>query len=82
MRLKAAYFIKRFLIVTLAIVLFACVGIAPDQPVLFTIASAACIIVIRFIWRSALKDEKVIKKRQIQLTKRSRKQPQDLKQAA
>ena len=82
MRLKAAYFIKRFFIVTLAIVLFACVGIAPDQPVLFIIASAACIIVIRFIWRSALKDEKAISKRQLQLCKESRKMPQRLKQAA
>lgn len=82
MRLKATYFIKRFLIVTLAIALFACVGAAPEQPVLFIAASAACMIVIRFIWKSALKDEKVIKRRQIQLSKRSRIQPQDLEQAA
>ncbi len=82
MRLNSAYFIKRFLIVTLLTVLMAFVGAAPDQPALFIVLSAVCILLVRVIWISALKDEKAISKRQLQLCKERRKMPQGLKKAA
>jgi hypothetical protein len=82
MRLQSAYFIKRLLIVALLTVLMASVGAAPDQPALFIVLSAVCIVLVRFIWKSALKDEKAINKRRLQLCKESKKMPQGLKRAA
>lgn len=82
MRKKIVHFIKLLLIVTLATALLACVGVFPDRPVFFTFASAACIITIRFLWRSALRDEKMIKRQHIRVSQKCRKLAQNWKQAA
>lgn len=82
MRLKSVYFIKRFLIVALLAVLMASVGVAPDQPVLFAVLSAVCIVLVRLIWKSAQKDEKAISRRQFRLCSESGKTARSLKQAA
>ena len=82
MRLKSAYFIKRFLIVTLLTALMAVVGAAPDQPALFIVLFVVCMVLLRIIWIWALKDEKAINKRQLRLCKESRKKPQVLRRAA
>ena len=57
MYLKFAYFIKLFLIVTLSGVLLAAVGVAPDRPFLFLAVSAACVFLIRFLWKSVRREE-------------------------
>jgi predicted neutral ceramidase superfamily lipid hydrolase len=82
MQLKSACFIKRFLMVSLLTVLMASVGTAPDQPVLFIVLSAVGIVLVRFLWKSALRDEKTIRKQQLKLCNDSRKMPHGLKRAA
>ena len=82
MGLKLAYFIKLFLIVTVSTVLLASVEAAPDRPFLFAAVSISCIITIRFIWKSALRDEKAINNRQIRLNRKGGELPPDLKRAA
>ncbi len=62
MGLKLIYFVKLFLIVTLSAIFLAFVNIAFDLPLLLLAVSAACFILIRLLWVSALKDEKAIKR--------------------
>jgi hypothetical protein len=82
MRVKAACFIKRFLVVSLLTVLMGSVGTAPDQPALFIVLSVVCIVLVRFFWISALKDERKIKKQQLRLCKENSKMSQGLERAA
>jgi hypothetical protein len=63
MYLKFVYFIKLFLIVTLSAVLLAAVGAAPDRPFLFLAVSAACVFLIRFLWKSVRKEEALLRRR-------------------
>lgn len=85
MSFKSAYFIKLFLIVTVSAVLLASVETAPDRPFLFLAVSAAGVILIRSLWKSALRDEKTMDSRQ---TRPNRKGgtigelPPDLRRAA
>ena len=58
MSLKSAYQIKLFLLITLSAVLLASVETAPERPVLFAAVAAACILLIRLLWKSAQRDEK------------------------
>lgn len=82
MLLKTAYFIKLFLIVVLTTAIFASVEILLDQPALFIFIAAGCSVLIRLIWHSALKDEKMLVARKVPLNKQKRPLPPDLKRAA
>lgn len=82
MGLKVVYFIKLFLIVVLSTVLLASVGTAPDRPLLFLAVLASCGLLIRFIWISALKDEKALNKRKVRAGRKCGELPPDLKRAA
>lgn len=82
MGFKLAYFIKLFLIVALSTVVLASVGTAPDRPLLFLAVLAAGGTLIRFLWRSALKDEKMLGGWKIPLQGRRGNAPPDLKRAA
>ena len=57
---KILYSIKRFSIVTVAALLLASVEVAPDHPFRFIFLASAYLISIRFLWRSALADEKAL----------------------
>jgi heme exporter protein D len=63
MYLKFAYFINLFLIVTFSAVLLAAIGMAPDRPFLFLAVSAACVLLIRFLWKSVRKEEALLRRR-------------------
>lgn len=85
MSFKSAYFIKLFLIVTLSTVLLASVETAPEQPLLFLAVAAGCVALIRFLWRSALRDEKAMNRRPARPGRRGAtvgELPPDLKRAA
>ena len=82
MGLKLTYFIKLSLIVALSIVILGSVEAAPDQPILFTFVFTACILSIRFLWGSAMRDEKKINRQQIRFSARTEKIPQKFKRAA
>lgn len=82
MLLKTAYFIKLFLIVVLTTAIFASVEILLDQPALFIFITAGCSALIRLIWHSALKNEKMLAAREIPLNKQERPLHPDLKRAA
>lgn len=81
MGLKLIYFIKHSLIVTLSIVILGFVETAPDRPILFAFIFTTCILSIRLLWNSAIRDEKEIKK-QIRFCKRTKRLPQKFKEAA
>jgi len=81
MGLKIIYFIKLSLIVILSVVILGSVEGAPDQPVLFTFAFAVCILGIRFLWSSAMRDEKMIKKR-LRISRRTLRISPKIKRAA
>lgn len=81
MYLKFVYFIKLFSIVTLSTVLLAAVGAAPDQPALFLAVSAACIFLIRFLWKSVRKEETTLRRRRkIRAAEKVKPVPQEWKQ--
>ena len=81
MNLKIIYFIKLTLIVILSVATLGSVDGAFDQPVLFIFAVAACILGIRFLWCSAMRDEKMIKKR-LRLSRRTVRISPEIKRAA
>ncbi len=81
MYLKFAYFIKLFLIVTLSAVFLAVVGAVPDQPVLSLAVSAACVFLIRFLWKSVQKEEEMPRRRRkIRPAEKDRRDPPEWKQ--
>jgi hypothetical protein len=82
MGLEFTCFIKRFFIVALSTILLGSVGIAPDQPVIFAIIFAVCVSIMRFLWSSAQKDEKAIRKHHIRMNKRIHQLPQEFNRAA
>ena len=82
MSLKFICFIKRFLIVALSVILVGFVGAAPDQPILFASLVAFCAIAIRFLWCSALRDEKAMHKLKIRCCKRTRILQQEIRRVA
>lgn len=85
MSLKSAYsFIKLFLMITVSAVLLASVETAPERPVLFAAVAAACSLLIRFLWKSALREEKTRNKQKIRPDRRRAitELPPDLKRAA
>ena len=79
---KITYFIKLFLITALSVALLGSVGAAPDRPVLFAAAAAACFIGIRVLWVSALKDEKKRRRRQARPGRNVERLPQERRRAA
>lgn len=84
MGFKFAHFIKLCLIVTISMILLASVGTAPEQPFFFLAVSAVSIPLIRFIWKSALRDN-ALKKQKIKRNRKSspiREFPPNLKRAA
>lgn len=82
MSFKFVYFIKLLLIVTLSAVLLASTGALPDQPLLFLAVAAVCTVLIRSLWKSALKDEEKMNRQKIPFRKTSAPLPSDLKRAA
>ena len=79
---KITYFIKLFLITALSVALLGSVGAAPDRPVFFAVAAAACFIGIRVLWVSALKDEKKRRRRQTRPRRDAGVMPQEYRRAA
>ena len=65
MSLKLTYQIKLLLLTALSAVLLASVETAPEQPVLFIAVAAACLLLIRLLWRSALRDEKRLARQKV-----------------
>ena len=85
MSFKLVYFIKLFLIVAVSAVLLVSVETAPDRPFLFLAVSAASVILIRSLWRSALRDEKTLDSRQTRPNRKggaTGELPPDLRRAA
>ena len=62
MLVKCIYYLKLFLITAFAILITASVDIIFDNPILFLSVMLFLSISIRFLWHSALKDEKKMKK--------------------
>ena len=62
MFIKCIYYLKLFLISAFAILIIASVDISLDNPTLFFSVMLFLSISIRFLWHSALKDEKRMKK--------------------
>ncbi len=81
MGLKIIYFIKLTLIVILSVVILGSVDRAFHQPILFAFTVAAYILGIRFLWCSAMRDEKMIKKR-LRLSRRAVRISPEIKRAA
>lgn len=84
MQLKFAYFIKRFLIVTLLALVMVSISAITEQPVLYFLSSAVSLLLVRVLWVSAQKDEKRLarRRRRLQMRAVSRELPQPLRRAA
>lgn len=67
MFLKCIYYLKLILIVALTTIFFSSVEIAPDRPLFFIILAFVLICSIHKLWRSALHDETILKKRKNKL---------------
>lgn len=61
LKVKCAYWFKLFLICALATIMLSTVEICFEHPALFTAMTLSAGILIRFLWRSVLKDEARIK---------------------
>lgn len=57
LKIKCAYFIKRFVITVLAVTMLISIEIAPDYPIVFVVVAPGMIAFIRILWISAKKDE-------------------------
>jgi len=65
--IKCAYFIKLMLITVSTTILFSAVEIAPDSPLLFLALAIVLIVFIHSLWRSALHDEIIMRRKKLRM---------------
>jgi len=63
LKVKCVYFIKRLLITALGFLMLALVESAPEFPFFYLSVVISCSVAIKYLWRSILKSERELRKR-------------------